>query len=139
MKTYRITVRMTREYSATVPVQATSQDEADTIALDLFQQAMTFHSLGLPEPWEEHESYEYDPEIDTAFRCVDCGKDTMGGEYYMVSDELWAAAGLAPHDGMLCLCDLERRIGRELCLTDFTAVLPSAECWNCHVTRRSDR
>lgn len=58
------------------------------------------------------------------FMCVDCGKDTCGGEYYMVSSELWAASGLGPTGGMLCLADLERRIGRPLAYSDFTAIVP---------------
>ena len=70
------------------------------------------------------------------FFCVDCGKNTLGGEYYMVRDELWAASGLEPNDGMLCLACLEKRIGRLLTLEDFAAVVPSRECWERHVAHR---
>jgi hypothetical protein len=50
-----------------------------------------------------------------AFCCIDCGKCTLcSGEYYMVKNELWAASGVEPNGGMLCLLDLERRIGRAL-------------------------
>ena len=59
--------------------------------------------LGFPEPWDEHEMCEHDPEIDRKFRCVDCDKSVLGGEYYMVADELWAASGMEPNGGMLCL------------------------------------
>lgn len=48
----------------------------------------------------------------------------------MVTDELWAASGLAPNDGMLCLVDLEKRIGRQLTLDDFAAMVPSACVWH---------
>ena len=62
-----------------------------------------------------------------AFRghCLDCKRDTHEiGHYYMVSDELWAAAGGA--DGMLCLDCLEGRLGRRLVTADFTAIVPRA-------------
>jgi hypothetical protein len=71
------------------------------------------------------------------FYCVDCGKNTLGGEYYAVSDDLWAASGVAPDGGMLCLACLETRIGRALTLDDFTAIVPSEECWERHVALRS--
>jgi hypothetical protein len=55
-----------------------------------------------------------------AFCCIDCGKCTLcSGEYYTVKNELWAASGVEPHGGMLCLFDLERRIGRALTAADF--------------------
>ena len=69
------------------------------------------------------------------FLCIGCGKDTMGGEYYMVSDELWAASGGG--NWMLCLACLERRIGRELTLADFTAIAPEFEIWELHKLRRA--
>lgn len=71
------------------------------------------------------------------FLCVDCSKNTLGGEYYMVSDDLWAASGVAPNGGMLCLACLERRIGRPLMFDDFTATRPSRECWERHVASRT--
>jgi hypothetical protein len=70
-----------------------------------------------------------DAEIDLRFRCVDCGKDTSGGEYYRVADDVWAASGLAPNGGMLCLACLGNRIGRPLTMSDFTAMVPSLEAW----------
>jgi hypothetical protein len=62
------------------------------------------------------------------FACLDCRVDTRSGtgidEYYAVHDEVWAATGLAPRDGMLCIGCLERRIGRELELKDFDMDAP---------------
>jgi hypothetical protein len=37
----------------------------------------------------------------------------------MVLDAVWAASGLGPTDGVLCLSDLERRLGRPLRYDDF--------------------
>jgi hypothetical protein len=57
--------------------------------------------------------------------CVDCGLDTFKADhYYMVGNELWAAAGMEPFGGMLCLHCLEERIGRKLVYEDFTAIVP---------------
>ena len=53
-------------------------------------------------------------------RCLDCGIDTTAsGDWYMVEDAVWAASGLSPVDGALCVADLEQRIGRPLVTTDF--------------------
>jgi hypothetical protein len=53
-------------------------------------------------------------------RCRDCGIDvTKSGDWYMVHDHIWALSGLGPVDGVLCVADLERRIGRRLVLDDF--------------------
>jgi hypothetical protein len=49
--------------------------------------------------------------------CIDCDLGTRR-EYYMVRDEVWAAAG-AP-EGCLCIACLEQRIGRQLDHADFT-------------------
>ena len=83
--------------------------------------------------------------------CYDCGVDTMppgdGAEYYMIKDEIWAAAGL-PSVGSLCLgvytgcylcigC-LEHRISRRLTRADFRGekINPREDLgWS----RRSDR
>jgi len=78
------------------------------------------------------------PEQKTFFRrrfcCIDCGKCThCSGEYYMVRDALWEAAGIAPEGSMLCLADLERRIGRTLTTNDFTAKMPSFDAWQQHI------
>lgn len=37
----------------------------------------------------------------------------------MVHNEVWAEAGMTPDGGMLCIADLERRLGRELNRHDF--------------------
>jgi hypothetical protein len=139
-RTYRVTVTMQREYSATISIKAASQAEADRKALAAFDrwaceagcQALP---LGFPPPWREHESTDREPGIDTLFRCVDCGED-KDGEYYMVADELWAASGLGPDDGMLCLVCLERRIGRRLAIGDFTALCPTTAAWQRHLAAR---
>jgi hypothetical protein len=60
------------------------------------------------------------------FRCRDCGIDTSIrgiAEYYAVHDAVWAAAGMAPNSGMLCIGCLEERLGRQLVGADF---LPGA-------------
>ena len=142
MTDFPVTLRIVREYSATILVPARDQAEADRLALaaydawrsDLDAEIRVY--LGFPPPWDEHELVEHEPEIDRTFRCVDCGKNTMGGEYFMVSDELWAATGMAPNGGMLCLADLERRRGRLITFDDFTAVVPSAQVWAEHVSAR---
>jgi hypothetical protein len=60
--------------------------------------------------------------------CVGCHRDTgysraRGGldEWYMVHNELWAAAGMTPDGGCLCIECLERRLGRQLNRDDFTS------------------
>jgi hypothetical protein len=62
------------------------------------------------------------------FACIDCGVDTRSAtgidEYYAVHDDVWAATGLAPRDGMLCIGCLERRIGRRLEPKDFDMKAP---------------
>lgn len=53
------------------------------------------------------------------FACVDCGVDTGRiSEYYMLLDEVWAAAGNIR--GMLCIGCLEARLGRQLSARDFS-------------------
>jgi hypothetical protein len=56
--------------------------------------------------------------------CADCGVDTLPtdgprAEYYVVTKEVWEAAGM-PHAGFLCIGCLESRLGRLLCAADFT-------------------
>lgn len=136
-RNYRVMVRLRREYSATTWVRAGSQAEADRKAMAAFYR---WHGDGdFPPLWVKHEPSYYEPEIDTTFRCVDCGAD-KDGEYYMVADELWAASGMAPHGGMLCLACLDRRIGRLLVPGDFTALYPTRAAWQRHLaTREMDR
>jgi len=53
------------------------------------------------------------------FLCLDCGVDTgKAGEHYMLIDKTWAKTGLGKI-GMLCIADVENRIGRKLVSTDF--------------------
>jgi hypothetical protein len=144
IRIYQVTVKKLREYSATIAIRAKSQAAADRAALDAYykwacEDGCQVLPLGFPPPWKEHDSIDHEPEIDTRFRCVDCGKDTGGetGEYYMVRDDIWAASGLAPHGGMLCLACLERRIGRPLTGRDFAALWPNASAWERHIAARA--
>ena len=58
--------------------------------------------------------------------CADCGRDTIGVEYYMVHDHVWAATGMADDadSEFLCTGCLERRLGRPLSGGDFPPHLP---------------
>lgn len=59
--------------------------------------------------------------IHKQFDCVNCSVNTQDtNEYYMVHDELWSRAGMAPTGGMLCIGCLEQRLGRGLTAADFT-------------------
>lgn len=53
------------------------------------------------------------------FACQDCPQDTLGGDYYMVHNELWNRVH-PNRAGMLCLPCLEKRVGRRLQPGDFT-------------------
>jgi hypothetical protein len=69
-RTYRVTVTMLREYSATIAVRASSQAEADRAALAAFdkwacEEGMQARPLGFPPPWKEHESDDREPEVDS--------------------------------------------------------------------------
>jgi hypothetical protein len=68
--------------------------------------------------------------------CRDCGVDTIEADkYYIVAIHLWDIAwrgyerkprgGRLPGDDILCLVCLQKRIGRAVELSDFTAVVPS--------------
>ena len=65
----------------------------------------------------------------TDTRCRDCGTETFSDEpgvpteWYDVHDQVWAAAGMAPYGGCLCIGCLEARLGRELHRGDFTDVV----------------
>jgi hypothetical protein len=139
-RTYRVTVTRQREYSATISIRAGSQAEADRKALaaenrwacEVGYQALP---LGFPPPWQEHESIDREPEISMTCRCVDCGEE-KDGEYYTVAEEVWAASGLAPNGGMLCLACLERRIGRQLVPEDFRELRPTVAAWRRHLRQR---
>jgi hypothetical protein len=125
MREFTVTIKVIREHFATIKVRAASQAEADKEALALYwKERAPCRGLGLRPPWKQHEPREA-AETDTTFRCVDCGKYTVGG--YMVSGALWPASGLAPNGGMLCLACLERRPKRQLTFGDFAAQAPSRE------------
>jgi hypothetical protein len=131
---------MVREYRATLAVRAPSLAGRARCLSPPCQRGRSFGLfLGLPKPWDEHESRDRDPEIDTTFRCVDCGKCTLSSdEYYTVDNALWGeTAGMAPDGGMLCLACLERRIGRPLTFADFTALPPTQKVWRRHLAARS--
>jgi hypothetical protein len=136
---FPVTLNFVREYSMTIKLRAASQEEADKKALAMFEEhacteGLIAAGLGLPQPWDEHESIDRDPEVEKRFRCVDCGKEA---EYYTVAVELWASTGLAPNGGKLCLACLEKRIGREVTLDDFNRLLPLREEWKRHVAQRA--
>ena len=53
--------------------------------------------------------------------CLDCRKDCgKSGEHFMLIDETWAKVHNSPR-GMLCVDCLEKRLGRQLCASDFNA------------------
>jgi hypothetical protein len=55
--------------------------------------------------------------------CHDCGADTLEtGEDYILRDPVWAATGLEPDGGMLCVDCVETRLGRRLQPEDFSDV-----------------
>jgi len=61
--------------------------------------------------------------------CVDCGTeclptDDRRAEWYIVTDQVWAAAGIDKLGGCLCIGCLESRIGRQLTAADFPADVP---------------
>lgn len=56
------------------------------------------------------------------WKCLDCGVDTGKiREHYFVRTDLWMSA-VGSKVGMLCVSDLEKRIGRELVPSDFPDV-----------------
>lgn len=66
------------------------------------------------------------------YRCVDCGVDVDAtGQWFMVHNAVWAASGLEPEGPMLCLVDLEPRLGRPLVYDDFAPTDPvNARYWD---------
>jgi hypothetical protein len=90
--------------------------------------------LGRPYVWllARAPGYGWAPEDDeddaadaVDAECVDCGTETLPvddrrAEWYIVADEVWAAAHMAPN-GCLCIGCLEARIGRQLTPADFPA------------------
>ncbi len=54
--------------------------------------------------------------------CLDCGVDTgKAGEHYFVHTEIWLKVVGSVY-GMLCIGDLESRLGRKLTKADFPLV-----------------
>ncbi len=52
--------------------------------------------------------------------CLDCGIDTGKiGEHFFLNNDVWPLTGLG-HKGMLCVEDIEKRIGRLLVPADFS-------------------
>jgi hypothetical protein len=85
------------------------------------------------------ESSPENREPPAGFPCADCGRDTIGVEYYIIHDHLWAAAGMAPDGGFLCVGCLERRLGRPLTGADFPPHIPvnwPDAWWNADDTPR---
>jgi hypothetical protein len=77
------------------------------------------------------------------FECMGCGIDTAAiGEYYMVTDKLWAKAARAHASiddrGMLCIGCLEKAIGRTLTRSDFKNV-PLNYMWPSQSARLRER
>jgi hypothetical protein len=89
-----------------------------------------------PRPWQQLSlpGFQQRAECEAAARavlryqrihCRDCGVDVLKiGDWYSVRAEVWAATGLAPEGGVLCLADLRRRLGRPLHLDDFPEDIP---------------
>lgn len=72
--------------------------------------------------------------------CEDCKKDTNvpGGDYYMVTNTLWAEYGAGR--GFLCLDCLQTRVGRPLVREDFPQWIPlnvftGKECIDRHLAK----
>ena len=84
-------------YARSVPVLATALAIASMISM--------FMILVWRVEWLDGRDVQF-------FRCIDCNVHTrMIDEYYMVTDETWAIAGMMCDGGMLCIGCLEKRIG----------------------------
>jgi hypothetical protein len=94
--------------------------------------------------FQRREAVDLRGRVSESHRCIDCGADTAPGnpsraeverayaaghrvnfrydlqsEVYMVHPHVWAAAGMRPWGGCLCVGCLERRLGRKLIPDDF--------------------
>jgi hypothetical protein len=71
------------------------------------------HDCG-PEPYPGYWQEE------AQANCVDCRWNAVRlGEWYMVHDDVWKAAGMETMGGALCIGCLEERLGRDLTADDF--------------------
>lgn len=80
--------------------------------------------LNWPDYWADVPDEYDDVERVTAI-CTDCGEDTLStpeGDWYMVRDDVWAAAGMtaSAEDAYLHRRCLEKRLGRRLTQGDYT-------------------
>jgi SEC-C motif len=73
--------------------------------------------------WADHLATTVSDGRPPGWPCADCGVDTFAiGEWYCVSDQLWAAVGMEC-EGFLCIGCLERRLGREMDSADFVQAM----------------
>jgi hypothetical protein len=78
---------------------------------------MTDHNDGCAEPYPLYWQEEAEA------NCVDCRWNAVRlGEWYMVHDSVWKAAGMETMGGALCIGCLEERLGRHLTADDFMDV-----------------
>jgi len=78
---------------------------------------MTDHNDGCAEPYPLYLQEEAEA------NCVDCRWNAVRlGEWYMVHDSVWKAAGMETMGGALCIGCLEERLGRHLTADDFMDV-----------------
>lgn len=83
--------------------------------------------------------------------CADCGVETLPldesrAEWYHVNDDVWAATGLGPDDGCLCVGCIEARLGRRLAPADFSdaplndlSISDTSYAWSWRTARLTDR
>ena len=73
------------------------------------------------------------------FLCVDCGVDTGKiHEYYFIHTQLWLSV-MPSIKGMLCVADLEKRLGRKLTAWDFTDATVNNPCYEPKSQRLMER
>ena len=72
---------------------------------------------GAPHPTREDKADYNERWKQHFYTCAHCKE--LCAEDYTVTDEVWMAAGMHYHGGVLHLACIERRIGRQLELADF--------------------
>jgi len=102
-----------------------------------FKKEKNTHFLTEPEKYlSESQRFVRNFLSDKCCPCLDCGKETIHTDYYMLKHDLWKSAvpdavpmtaearkNLPHSDGnFLCLDCLEKRLGRELAKQDFLSV-----------------